>query len=71
MCANTPKWGQLARHWFVNPGDDMGHQVGVDPTENARANVCHFGHKGWLSRSDADRAARVYVDVIYERNDSY
>ena len=31
----------------------------------------HFDHKGWLNRSDADRAARVYVDAIYEQSGSY
>ena len=31
----------------------------------------HFDHTGWLSRSDAVRAARLYVDAIYEQSSSY
>ena len=52
------------RGWSMFIGDPAGHPADVLLHR-------HFDHKGWLSRSDADRAARVYVDAIYEQSGSY
>ena len=52
------------RSWSMLIGDPAGHPADVLLHR-------HFDHKGWLNRSDADRAARVYVDAIYEQSGSY
>ena len=58
QCVRAP------RGWSMLIGDPAGHPADVLLHR-------HFDHTGWLSRSDADRAARLYVDAIYEQSGSY
>ena len=58
QCVRAP------RGWSMLIGDPAGHPADVLLHR-------HFGHTGWLSRVDADRAARLYVDAIHEQSGSY
>ena len=58
QCVRAP------RGWSMLIGDPAGHPADVLLHR-------HLDHTGWLSRSDAVRAARLYVDAIYEQSSSY